>query len=185
MSRRPSLDATLATVLVVSLTACVEAHEDPEYAGVPAWCEPTYGWSRGARTLELEMQRELERVREQPRACGVVTVGPAGPLTMAPKLRCAARMHAIDMADEDFVAHTGSDGAGTEARLMSAEYPAWSFGELLAADAEAVAPSVEDTVQAWLDDPEDCRTLMRAEATELGVGYERGRWVVLVAAPGA
>jgi uncharacterized protein YkwD len=47
---------------------------------------------------------------------------PAPPLSFDPALRAAARRHATDLAEHDFISHLGSDGSRPEQRIRDAGY---------------------------------------------------------------
>lgn len=164
----------------LALAGCVSADEDAEYFGVPAWCEATYGWGDLARIDEQALAEAVNGAREAGAVCGVADLLPAGTVEMAPKLRCAARMHARDMVERGFEGHVDPDGLGPEDRLASAQYAYFSFGELLGESPGDAAAQVE----TWLAEPASCRVLMDPSARELGVGVYEGRVVLVLATPG-
>jgi uncharacterized protein YkwD len=72
-------------------------------------------------------------------------------LALEPRLVQTAQFHAEDMARNDFIDHTGSDGATYSERLDRAGYQYVRRGENIAAAFGAPA----DVVAMWMDEPPD------------------------------
>ena len=169
-----------ALVWLSSLAGCTTPDPGDEYEDIPTWCDPTREWSDVSRTLEDDVRLLINEYRSGGAKCGGETFAPAAPLSMAPKLRCAARMHSADMAALDYYGHESPDGEDLENRLALAEYEHWSAVEALARQSE----DAEDIVAAWLANPSECRKIMSPEYDELGVGFVRPPlWTVVLAAP--
>ncbi len=97
--------------------------------------------------------------------------GPAAPLTLEPHLHCAARAHAMDMAERDFFDHTNPDGEDPFARMAKAGYTDW------ASAAENIAAGLSDpaaTVQGWLDSDGHCANMLNPQFRDFGVGFYEG-----------
>jgi uncharacterized protein YkwD len=86
------------------------------------------------------------------------------------KLRCAARVHSKDMAEEGFFSHTNNDGATPWDRIKAAGYSFSTAGENIAAG----YPNPQAVVEGWLDSPGHCKNIMSPAFTEIGVGYYAG-----------
>jgi uncharacterized protein YkwD len=71
------------------------------------------------------------------------------PLTASPKLAEAALRHARDMAERDFMSHTGSDGSTPAERVDRTGYGYRSVGENVAAG----YPDPEAVLEGWMDSP--------------------------------
>jgi uncharacterized protein YkwD len=72
----------------------------------------------------------------------------------------------MDMANNDFFDHTGSDGLKVWDRASQAGYPWSAIGENIAAGISL--SSVSAAVQAWLDSPGHCANIMSPGYTEFG-----------------
>jgi uncharacterized protein YkwD len=92
---------------------------------------------------------------------------PAPPLQGDSHLNEAAQAHAIDMGENDFFSHTGSDGSSFVDRVRRTDYSGFPMGENIAGGGAVPA----GVVQRWIDSDGHCRNLMNPQATKLGVGY--------------
>ena len=79
----------------------------------------------------------------------------------------AALRQANDMAINDFVDHTGSDGSTVGERLEDSCYRWSTYGEILAAGYE----NPEDAIAAWLDSDGHMSIILSEVYTEFGAGY--------------
>ncbi len=85
------------------------------------------------------------------------------PFTLAPRLAEAARVHAIDMAQQNKMAHEGSDGSTPGQRVERAGYPLQTAGENLAMGYR----SIEQVMDGWMNSPHH-RDNILGEFTEIG-----------------
>ena len=115
-----------------------------------------------------EAQAMLDAVnafRSQARNCGSRGSFPAvGALSWSCQLETAALNHSIDMANNNFFDHTGSDGSSAGDRATRAGYRWWTWGENIAAG----YPSVSAAMQGWIDSPGHCANMMNGNFTNLG-----------------
>ncbi|MCC6619595.1 MAG: hypothetical protein IT341_11235 [Chloroflexi bacterium] len=99
------------------------------------------------------------------------------PLTLSPGLQAAAQAHADDMARNDFVAHTSSDGTSAVERIRRYyPYNTW-LGENVAAGFTNAAA----VVAGWQASPRHREGLLMVEFRAAGVGVavseqSRYRW---------
>jgi uncharacterized protein YkwD len=105
-------------------------------------------------------------------------------LTVNPKLSAAARAHSLDMACNNFMHHSGSDGSWTGDRLTSAGYTNPFYVELLAIGLP------QDAMNQWKIDKAQWTSLLNARVTDIGVGYVfskfsayGGYWTVVMGGP--
>jgi uncharacterized protein YkwD len=115
-------------------------------------------------------QRVLELVnvaRAQARQCGRERHAAAPPLTLSSTLTAAASLHALDMAGRGSLGHEGSDGSTPGERVTRAGFVWQGSGENVAAG----QPDAESAVQAWLDSPGHCATLMQPRFTATGIAF--------------
>ena len=87
------------------------------------------------------------------------------PLTVNQQLTSAAQGHSLDMACNDFLRHSGSDGSWTGKRLIQAGYPNPYYLEILAIGLP------QDAMNQWKNDAEHWNAVLNSRVTEIGVGY--------------
>jgi uncharacterized protein YkwD len=83
------------------------------------------------------------------------------------RLAAAAQTHADDMALNDFMSHTGTDGSDPADRALTEDYVYSSIGENVAAG----FATAEDVVAAWMASPGHRANILGADFEQLGVGY--------------
>jgi uncharacterized protein YkwD len=146
-----------------------------------------FGWDPADEALEDELLEETNALRATGADCVGGALPPADPLVSEPRLRCAARRHALDMAANDFFAHDSPTTGDAADRVNDVEYE-WSLvAENLAAGRSSAAESVED----WLGSTTGhCDNLMAADAVHAGMALARSEdaefptyWVQVFAAP--
>lgn len=86
-------------------------------------------------------------------------------LTISPILTTAAQEHSIDMACNDFLEHSGSDGTWTGDRLIRAGYTSTYYLEVIAIGLPG------DAMNQWRVDPLHWDAIINSRVTEIGVGY--------------
>lgn len=147
--------------------------DDGGAAEVPdnAFCDPVAAWTPAWSVLEQQILDIVNQRRSEGADChSEGTFGPAGPLTMNPALRCAARVHSKDMVDQNYFDHTGPNGDTPGDRIDAAGY-AWStWGENIAAGNSTAAA----TMDQWMNSDGHCANIMNPSFSEIGVGYYPG-----------
>jgi len=100
--------------------------------------------------------------------CDGEAFGPAPALEANGYCRLSARLHAEDMAKNNYFSHTGLNGSSPFDRMADAGYngPA-PWGENIAAGQS----SPEAVVDGWMHSPGHCRNIMNAGFRVLGMGY--------------
>jgi uncharacterized protein YkwD len=109
----------------------------------------------------------LNGIRTEGGRCGGTEYPPGRPLTRSPALDAAARAHAEDMANNSFLAHTGSDGSNPGERAARAGYDWQTIAENVASG----QTSADDLAATWLDSPGHCDNLREANYSETGIAY--------------
>ena len=139
-----------------------------------AYCMNVAAWEPQWTQLEQDILAIVNEVRAQGANCGSQgSFGPAGPLTMQPNLRCAARVHSKDMADRNFFDHTNPSGESPWDRMAQAGYSYSTAGENIAGG-NATASA---TMDQWMNSDGHCANIMNPDFTEIGVGYyPGGQW---------
>lgn len=97
------------------------------------------------------------------------------------QLTAAARKHSLDMACNNFLEHSGSDGTWTGDRLRDAGYTETFYQELLAIGLP------QDAMIQWKTDNNQWTSIITSRVNEIGVGYVfskfsayGGYWTVIV-----
>jgi uncharacterized protein YkwD len=80
-------------------------------------------------------------------------------------LTAAAREHSLDMACNNFMKHSGSDGSWTGDRLSKAGYTNPYYLEILAIGLP------QDAMNQWKTEKTDWSAVLNSRVTEIGVGY--------------
>jgi uncharacterized protein YkwD len=89
-------------------------------------------------------------------------------LTISPLLTQSAQRHSDDMAYNDFVSHTGSDGSTFVSRIEDTGYVWTRAAENIAAG----QPTPATVVSAWMNSDRGHReNILNCDLTEIGVGY--------------
>ncbi|MGW0770015.1 CAP domain-containing protein [Streptomyces sp. NPDC002676] len=89
-------------------------------------------------------------------------------LTSDSALTKAAQNHTTDMADHNFVGHTGSDGSSLVDRAQAAGYTGWSA---LAENVAGGQTTAADVVKSWMNSPGHRANILNCSLRNIGVGY--------------
>jgi uncharacterized protein YkwD len=89
-------------------------------------------------------------------------------LTLVPELTQAARRHSRDMADHDFLSHTGSDGSSPGERVQEAGYDWVTVGEIIGC---GFGGDPQEMVDWWMNSPSHRAIILSSSLEEFGVGY--------------
>jgi len=115
-------------------------------------------------------ERELGRLVEEQRQAAGLSAYRADDA-----LDCAARMHAKDMARNDYFSHDSQDGRTFADRARSAGYDGAPLGENIAR-----ASTAASVVAMWMDSDGHRANLLSQDANEIGVGNDSDLWVVVI-----
>jgi uncharacterized protein YkwD len=90
------------------------------------------------------------------------------PVALVDTLTAAARKHSNDMALNNFVGHTGSDGSTAAQRMREAGHNPRGWQEIIAAG----SPDARGTVEQWMGSQAGHReAILNCDHTIIGVGY--------------
>lgn len=135
------------------------------------YCAPTEQWDMEWAAWEYEVLELVNEYRAQGADCGSQgSFDAAGPLSMDENLRCAARVHSLDMYERGFFEHTNPDGDDPGDRMDAAGYEGRAWGENIAMGQR----SPMDVVDGWMDSDGHCSNIMNDRYTLIGVGYHPG-----------
>ncbi len=109
--------------------------------------------------------RAINNARSTPQMCGEQAMQPVKPVQWSCELQKAATRHSKDMAANNFFAHQGSDGLRVKHRVSETDYEWSSVGENIAAG----YPGIDLVMQAWIDSPSHCSTLMNEQFEDVAV----------------
>lgn len=115
---------------------------------------------------EQSMLNAVNAARAQARLCGSTSYPATAALAWSCELEATATGHSMDMANNNFFSHTGSDGSSVGTRATRAGYTWSAVGENIAAGVPL--SSVSAVVEAWLTSPGHCANIMRSTYTEFG-----------------
>jgi uncharacterized protein YkwD len=106
---------------------------------------------------------------------------PVGPLAADPALRCAARVHTLDMATRDYFDHTNLDGEDPGDRIDRAGYVWSTWGENIAGGGATAA----STMDQWMTSPGHCSNIMADNYVHIGIGHvaDARLWTQVFGAP--
>lgn len=150
---------------------------DPEFADIGVYRRGKEVWLLLADGAPLPSPNDaallgsvvdrLNAIRAAGGRCGSNEFPPGPPLTRSAALDEAARRHAEDMANNSFLAHTGSDGSNPGDRAMRAGYD-W---DVVAENVASGQTSADDIAATWLESGGHCANLRDARYTETGIAY--------------
>lgn len=116
---------------------------------------------------EPEMLNRVNQARTVARYCGDTYFEAVPAVTWNDRIVTAAQGHSDDMAENNFLSHTGSNGSSAGERLAAAGYDWTAYNENIAAG----YASAEAVVQGWLDSPGHCSNIMSPYIKEIGSAY--------------
>jgi uncharacterized protein YkwD len=114
-----------------------------------------------------DVLRLTNAARNEPRTCGAKRFGPAPPLTWNDQLAAAALSHSRDMANRNFLDHTGRDGSRVSDRAAREGFAWQDVGENVAGG----QGSPQHVVSGWLSSPTHCANIMNGRFTQMGAAY--------------
>lgn len=155
-----------------------EGGDDPDTGAPPTdevpdngYCRPVANWDPAWVQLESEVLQLVNEYRARGADCGSAgSFGSAPALVMQPALRCAARVHSMDMAERDFFSHTNPSGESPWDRFERAGYSYSRAGENIAGG----SATAQGTMDQWMNSDGHCANIMNPNFEEIGVGYHPG-----------
>ncbi len=141
----------------------------------PPHCDHLPAWDPAVEALEEEVVVLVNELRDEGVTCpGTGTeMGPVGPVSMDEHLRCAARLHSMDMAERNFFAHDNPDGEDPFERIAAAGYTGEPAGENIAQG----STTAQGVVDQWLSsDTGHCENMLNAGHNDMGIGLYQDYW---------
>lgn len=132
------------------------------------YCDDVRDWQPEWSAFEDAVLEQLNERRAAGAMCSLdQQFDPAPPLTMNPALRCAARVHALDMAEKDFFSNLDHDSVSFVERAEMAGYA----GTPIEQNIGAAHSDPAQLVTAAMGSVDLCIHIMDPRADEVGVGF--------------
>lgn len=186
----------IAVATALLLVSCDDGGEQPSGAALAELpelelCDPVREWNAELVSLEQEMLEALEARRAVGQSCGSRGSYPPAPrLRLNGALSCAARRHALDMAEQGFVEHEGSDDSTLWDRVRASGYEFATADEVIVAT-DLPPADILDTI--WFPREGSCAALSASSYMEVGLGVALPfdeedpltglRWAIVLAKP--
>lgn len=137
-------------------------------------CEHLGLWPVELERMENQVLDLVNEVRATGTNCGTNgNFGPAEPVRMDEDLRCAARLHSIDMVERNYFEHDTPEGITPFDRIDEAGYRKQGpQGENIAAGYR----TPESVMEGWLSSDGHCANIMQPGFRDLGVGLHQFYW---------
>ena len=119
--------------------------------------------------IQAEVLQRVNAFRASGARCGTADYPAAGALNWNTTLLQAAKLHATDMATNNYFSHTGQDGRSPDQRVLAAGYSYARMGENIAAG----QTSVEAAVAAWIGSASHCQNMMTPDLKDIAVACVR------------
>jgi uncharacterized protein YkwD len=121
----------------------------------------------------------VNKARQAGQYCGTKWYAPAAKLKWDTKLEAAAKEHSMDMYENNFFSHKGSNGLNVDDRLYTQHYFWAACGENVAYG----ALYEDDVINEWMKSPGHCENIMNPAYTEMGVWVSGMYWTQVLAKP--
>jgi uncharacterized protein YkwD len=129
-------------------------------------------WPEEWAAFEEDVLDAVNAVRASGATCDGVPQPPVPPLERNVHLTQAARLHSLDMVEQDYLEHTSRDGRMMADRMAEAGFTGgFPIGENIAADYFTAS----DVMAGWMSSPGHCLNIMEPSYRVLGVGYAEAR----------
>ena len=141
----------------------------------PPACDHLDPWDLNAIEQEEEVLEEVNELRAEGPTCPTTGTEhqPADPVVMDENLRCASRLHSIDMVEQDFFEHTNPNtNEGPQDRADAAGYEGWVSENIAFGSSTG-----EATVQQWLGSADGhCENMLDPSHEVMGIGMYENHW---------
>jgi uncharacterized protein YkwD len=139
-------------------------------------CEPVNEWPEESARAEFALFMAINGLRESewPRCNGREYGGRRAPLRHAPELRCAARLHSMDMVNRDFVGSINPSGESPWQRVAETGFRYDWIEESIVTGGNEYGQAFENLRSSR----EDCDRILDPGATAVGIGLHSERWTL-------
>lgn len=118
-------------------------------------------------TFAEQMLYAVNQARSQQQVCGSDVMPAVPALEWDLDLQDAAYRHSSDMANNNFMSHTGSDGTSPSDRIDATGYTWSTWAENVAAGQK----DIDAVMAAWMKSEGHCKNIMNGNVTEMGSSY--------------
>lgn len=141
----------------------------------------------GSDIREAEIKKRLiefvNEMRIKGATCGDKYYKTTHPVVWNDRLGQASLNHSLDMAENGFLSHIGSDGKSSEERLLKVGYRWMTYGENVGEGYK----TPEELVKGWLKSTSHCKIIMNPTFKEAGAACVKGSrkiyWTLILASP--
>jgi uncharacterized protein YkwD len=121
----------------------------------------------------------VNKARQSGQKCGSKWYEPVGKLKWDDQLEEAAKQHSVDMFENNFFSHKGSNGMFVDDRLYTEHYFWKACGENVAYG----ALYEDEVMKEWLKSAGHCANIMNPAFTEMGAWITGLYWTQVFAKP--
>ncbi|MBC7006485.1 CAP domain-containing protein [Photobacterium sp. BZF1] len=118
-------------------------------------------------TFAEQMLFAVNQARAEEQNCGGQIMPAVPALTWDYDLESAAYSHSSDMANNNFMSHTGSDGSTPQDRIEATGYSWSTWAENVAAGQK----DINAVMTSWMNSPGHCKNIMNGSVTEMGASF--------------
>lgn len=155
--------------LVLGPTGCAIDELTEDDVGTERYCEGARRWPNEFAAIEDDLIEGIEALRRTGARCDEVRYNPVTSLELVPELRCAARLHATDLAVHDAIGPAGSDGSTPLSRANLSGYDGIPRYEMTGAN----FTDADSVLAAWIAEPVHCAALLDRKLRHFGVGHSQ------------
>lgn len=164
MTTTPDSNLDPTSEVVIDEPVTIEL-ENPALADMPLSADiedpsPTESDTRSTSVI----QEVVNLVNQERRKAG------KSPLRIHSRLNASAQAHSNDMARNNFMSHTGSDGSSPFDRMKRYGYNYRTAAENIAAGQS----SPQDVMRSWMNSPGHRKNIINGNFRDIGIGYARG-----------
>jgi uncharacterized protein YkwD len=158
------ISVILVILTIITLSGCGGGDGNPSNSVQSGNTNTTLTLCSNNTTI-TEAIATINKARSVSRTCGTTNYPATTPLTWNSKLATAADGHSTDMATNNFLSHTGSNGSTLADRITAAGYPYRSAGENIAGGYS----TIDAVFTGWLNSAEHCANIMSPDFKEYAV----------------
>jgi uncharacterized protein YkwD len=120
-------------------------------------------------SISRDILEHINEARAEGRMCGNQYYETAKPVVWNKKLAEVSLIHSLDMAENGFLSHTGSNGDELYERLLRVQYECIAYAENIGHGYK----DFEEAVRSWLKRKRHCKNIMNPEFKEIGAAQAK------------
>jgi uncharacterized protein YkwD len=142
-------------------------------------CVDALDWPADYEADEQALLDSINGLRRDGYRCGDRELDAVDALELSPSLRCAARLHSLDMVERGFFGRTNPDGDEPHDRMRNAGYDVGDSNEVRATGESDAMSALQHLLEDW----DECNSLGSRRMTHVGIGRYEDRWTLDFATP--